>query len=224
MMADAIGHDACVRIVAFGDSTTAVREGMTVYADLLAKAWQGRTPSIEVINAGVRGNHTDHAVARLDVDVLAHQPAIVIIRFGINDSAIDVWQEPPAVDPRVPLAKFRQNLALIVEQVIAVGAVPVLCTPNLLSWSELTLSLYGKSPYRPEDADGFNVTLREYVAEIRQFAMQQGLPLVDVDAAFRQFPSDIVPPWHELLLDGMHPNDRGQELAAALLLPVLEKY
>lgn len=215
--------ETCVRIIAFGDSTTALREGVTVYADLLAQAWQDRTPAVEVINAGVPGNHTDHAMARIEADVLAHKPLIVIIRFGINDSAIDVWQEPPAIAERVPLEKFRHNLAAMVEQVIAVGAVPVLCTPNPLSWSDITLGLYGKSPYLPNDVDGFNVTLCAYVDAIRDFATQQNFPLVDVDAAFRQFSSDAIPPWQDLLLDGMHPNDKGHQLTATLLFPVLEK-
>lgn len=44
------------------------------------------------------------------------------------------------------------------------GARVVLMTPNPLYWSATTLKLYGKPPYRAEDADGFNVVLRDYLA------------------------------------------------------------
>jgi lysophospholipase L1-like esterase len=63
--------------------------------------------------------------------------------------------------------------------------------------------------------------LREYVAAIRAFAGERGLPLVDVDAAFRHFQCAELPCWDSLLLDGMHPNDAGHQLVADLLLPTL---
>lgn len=207
-------------VVCFGDSTTAPREGVTVYPDLLQQHWQER---VQVVNAGVRGDHTDHALARFAADVLAHAPNVVLLRFGINDSAIDVWETPPATEPRVPMAKFRANLVKMVEGIRAIGAIPILCTPNPLAWSGITLDLYGQSPYRPEDADGFNVLLRDYVAVIHELAAQLNTPLIDMNAAFRQVASATKPPWQSLLLDGMHPNDAGHRLAATLIIPVLDK-
>ena len=210
-------------VVAFGDSTTAPREGVTVYPDLLQAHWHAHQPRVRVVNAGVRGDHTERALARMALDVLAHVPQIVVLRFGINDSAIDVWETPPARTSRVPLEKFRRNLIRMVDTVRAIDGVPILCTPNPLAWDEQTLTLYGKSPYLPADADGFNVTLREYVAAIRVIAKEYSVPLVDLDVAFRQYVSEAVPPWNALLLDGMHPNDAGHRLATDCLNPVLDK-
>ena len=211
-----------ITVVAFGDSTTAPREGLTVYPDLLQQHWRGRQPPVRVINAGVRGDNSDGALARMTMDVLAHAPQIVILRFGINDAAVDVWQTPPARQSRVPLAKFRQNMIKMVETVRAIDGIPVLCTPNPLAWNEQTLALYGQNPYLPEEPDGFNILLRDYVTDIHTLAAEMEVPLVDLDGAFRQHHSDASPRWDVLLIDGMHPNNAGHRLATDYLIPVLD--
>ena len=86
------------RIVAVGDSATAPRlvEGkeLPVYADLLAADAKRRGRGAKMINAGVSGNTTLDARLRFGRDVLGQHPAIAIIQFGSNDSAVDVWNNP----------------------------------------------------------------------------------------------------------------------------------
>ena len=53
---------------------------------------------------------------RLARDVLADHPRAVVIQFGINDAAVDVWKRPPATTPRVPLAEYEQNLRWIITR------------------------------------------------------------------------------------------------------------
>ena len=48
-------------LVAFGDSTTALRKGVTVYAQLLQAELPGEGGQYKVINAGVGGNTTSMA-------------------------------------------------------------------------------------------------------------------------------------------------------------------
>ncbi|MFZ4766685.1 MAG: SGNH/GDSL hydrolase family protein, partial [Roseimicrobium sp.] len=79
-----------VTIVAFGDSTTAVRGSTKVYASIL----QEELRNVRVVNAGVGGNTTEMARKRFEKDVLSHQPRIAILQFGIDDSAVDVWKTP----------------------------------------------------------------------------------------------------------------------------------
>jgi lysophospholipase L1-like esterase len=210
-------------VVAFGDSTTAPRGEVVTYPELLQQRWQHLDPPVRVINAGVRGDNSDHALVRLESDVLAHKPQTVVVRFGTNDAAVDVWATPPATEPRVPLRRFIVNLQTIIDAVQGIGAQTLLCTPNPLGWSEITLNLYGKPPYNAADADGFNVLLRDYVAAVRHIAEERGLPLVDLDMAFRAHVSDSIPPWMALAPDGMHPNDAGHQLSADLLTPVVER-
>lgn len=69
-------------IVCFGDSITAgfgVR-GEQAFPSLIAERL-----GMPVVNAGVNGDTTSDALARLDRDVLAHDPRLVIVEFGGND-------------------------------------------------------------------------------------------------------------------------------------------
>ena len=99
-------------IIMFGDSTTAERPGAVekVYAERVREALQGMGSTLSVYNAGVGSNTTKNARDRFARDVLAHKPRVVVIQFGINDAAVDVWKQPPATAPRVPLAEYEQNL------------------------------------------------------------------------------------------------------------------
>lgn len=85
-----------IRIVAMGDSTTAGTPGWKsrVEAPPLGSGdetsqyayWLMRAePSWEVINQGVNGERSDQILARFDRDVLAHEPAAVVIIAGVND-------------------------------------------------------------------------------------------------------------------------------------------
>lgn len=205
-----------IKIVAFGDSTTAPRLDLVLYATLLEQELNRRLPiPVQMINAGVRGDTTDAAALRLERDVLAHEPAVVIIQFGINDSAVDVWKTPPATEPRVPLDRFRQNLQHFIEVLQDRGATVVLMTPNPLAWTPALQKQYGKPPYNPQDPDGFNRTLNAYTKAVREIAAAMQVPLVDVSKAHATH-ARISP--EPLLLDGIHPNGEGHRLVARLLI------
>ncbi len=207
-------------IVMFGDSTTAEREGQVekVYALRVQEALLASLPSVSVCNAGVRSNTTRNARARFAKDVLAHKPRVVVIQFGINDAAVDVWARPPATAPRVPLAEYEQNLRWMIVALREQKVKPVLMTTNPTRWTIRLRELYGKPPYRPDDADGFDAPmLARYNDSVRTLAKELAVPLVDVHAAFSAKNPD------KLLLDGMHPNDEGHRIIAEMLVPVLRE-
>lgn len=210
-----------LRIVAFGDSTTAPRvvEGkeLRVYADVLAADARLRERGLQIINAGVSANTTSDARARFRGDVLAQQPAVVIIQFGINDAAVDVWKNPPATEPRVSRDDYAANLSFFVSELKNRGAQPILMTPNPLRWTDKLRSMYGRPPYLPDDADGFNVLLKTYAEAAREVARQTGVPLIDVYASFHAHRAEQNHPVDDLLLDGMHPSEKGHRLIADLL-------
>jgi hypothetical protein len=80
------------KIVAFGDSVTlGVRPGVTEYQTfryLLQERLKQQGLDVEVVNAGVGGDNTRTALARLDRDVLSERPELVIVMFGVNDAAM----------------------------------------------------------------------------------------------------------------------------------------
>jgi lysophospholipase L1-like esterase len=101
-----------VAIVAFGDSLT---EGYRMspgeaYPEQLAKL-VGRP----IVNRGVSGDTTADGLARLDADVLAESPRLVLLALGANDML-----------RKQPIDETFANLRQIVDRIHARGAMVVL--------------------------------------------------------------------------------------------------
>lgn len=206
-------------IVAFGDSTTALRPTVEkVYADRLPTMLEAHGISATVINSGVGGSHTghlednalhkrQHALDRFQTAVRDHDPDIVIIQFGWNDSWVDQGGEESA--SRIPLADYRKNLHHMVTTLQDDGAKVILMTPNR---PQATMAAWRVK--RTE----------EYVDAVRELASELKLPLVDVWAAYAQYNSIDGQNSDVLLVDEVHPGDKGHALVAeqlAKLIPEL---
>jgi lysophospholipase L1-like esterase len=208
--------------IMFGDSTTARRPGAVrePYAGRVQRQLESAGRSLAVANQGVGGNTTRDALARLAKDVLAYTPRLVVLQFGINDASVDVWLEPPATGPRVPLPEFADNLRQMVRTLRAQGAAIILMTTNRVYWSEVLRGLYSRPPYDQTAREGFNRPwLDEYNRIIREVAKRENVSLVDINAAYTGHPD----PSSLLLPDRIHPADPGHELVANLLGPVILK-
>lgn len=213
-------------IVMFGDSTTAERRGAVtkVYAQRVQEYLQGIGSSLSVHNAGIGGNTTRDARKRLDRDVLRYKPRIVVMQFGINDAAVDVWRNPPATGPRVPPGEYESNLRAMTGDVRKQGAKVIFMTTNPLRWTPRLKEMYGKPPYLPEAEDGFeSPSLAGYNDVVRKLAKELDVPLVDVRAEYPRSAAEQGAAVDKLLLDGIHPNDLGHELVARLLAPVIRE-
>lgn len=196
------------KIVTFGDSLTAPRKGVVTYSDVLAERLR-----VAVINRGVGGNNSQQARARFAADVLAPRPDMVIIQLGTNDAAVDVWKKPPATEPRVPVAQYRENLQFFVRELRAAGCKVILMTPTRMAWTPKLREMYGRAPYDAESDEGFNVLLDLYSDVVRGLAVRLQTPFVDAAV--------LVEPKH--LLDGMHPNSEGHRVVADALLPIVKR-
>ena len=99
-------------IIAFGDSLTAG------YGAGAGEDWPSRVSALigtPIINAGVSGDTTEGALARIDADVLSRQPRIVIVGLGGNDFL-----------RQVPIATTEANLRTIVRKINEAGAMVVI--------------------------------------------------------------------------------------------------
>jgi len=99
-------------IIAFGDSLTAG------YGAGPGEDYPSRVSAIlgtPIINAGVSGDTTDMALARIDNDVLAQNPRIVIVGLGGNDFLRGV-----------PIESTESNLRSIIRKIHGAGAMVVL--------------------------------------------------------------------------------------------------
>ncbi|MDA1049627.1 MAG: GDSL-type esterase/lipase family protein [Planctomycetota bacterium] len=182
------------RIVCFGDSITGAyyhTGGQRAWCDMLGLALHKAYPhaNIEVFNAGISGHTTVNALARIENDVLARQPHLVVVMFGMNDVA------------RVPLEQFRENTRSIAGRCLDSGSAVVLCTPN---------SVYDNSA-RP------NGRLAEFSQAVREVATKMKLPLVDCFAAWQQIRQDDPAGWMLMMSDEIHPNMNGHKRFAELI-------
>jgi len=212
-----------VIIVAFGDSTTAPRrvEGspLPVYAGVLQTELLNRGMNAAVINAGVSGNTTADARERLEKDVLTLAPDVAIIQFGLNDSAINVHMG--ATGPRLPRDEYEENLTFVVETLRERGTRVILMTPNPMLWTQNLISIFGKPPYEVSDRWGLNLLNAEYAESVRRIARKQRVRLIDVYQHYLDYDSIEGRAAEDLLLDGIHPNEKGHRMVADILAIVI---
>jgi lysophospholipase L1-like esterase len=197
---------------------------LTVYSDLLRAELPGRGIAGTILNKGVGGNTTDDAMARFDADVLKQHPDLTVIQFGINDSAVDVWQTPPATSSRVSLEKYSLNLKMMVQQLKATGCQVMLMTPNPILWTKENLEYYGKTPYHPDDRMGFNVLLKDYAQVVRNISQSEQVNLIDVYNLYLAYDQGADQHMEDLLLDGMHPNESGHRFVADALISSIHSH
>jgi acyl-CoA thioesterase I len=70
-------------IVFLGDSITS---GHRLSADVAFPHRLGQALGVSVVNAGISGDTTEGGLSRLDRDVLAHHPRLVVVALGLNDA------------------------------------------------------------------------------------------------------------------------------------------
>ncbi|RPI78807.1 MAG: SGNH/GDSL hydrolase family protein, partial [Planctomycetaceae bacterium] len=178
-------------VVCLGDSVTGIyyhTGGVRAYPELLGLALTQACPSakITLVNAGISGNSTVDALARLERDVLNHKPHLVTVMFGLNDMT------------RVPLEDYRANLTTIITMCRQAGAEVLLCTPNGV------IDTAGRPIPR----------LVEYCDAMKQVGRDQNSPVCDVYAAYERVRAVDPQAWRLLFSDQIHPNLDGHRLNA----------
>ncbi len=107
-------------VICFGDSLTAgfqspTRDNPTGRETPYGQFLQSHVgDGVQVRISGICGELTGEMVLRFSRDVLAHQPGYVLILGGTNDLG---WNASPA--------EIMGNLAMMYEQTLAMGAVPI---------------------------------------------------------------------------------------------------
>lgn len=75
--------EAAAAVVSFGDSYTS---GTGAAPNASYPARLAEALDRDVVNAGVHGETAKEALARFDRDVLAREPAVVVLAFGVNEA------------------------------------------------------------------------------------------------------------------------------------------
>lgn len=189
-------------IVALGSSST---EGAgasgphAAYPARLEAALRRALPGfgLRVVNAGRSGETSDEMVARLDADVLAHVPDLVIWQASGNE----VLRERA---PEAFLAVMRAGIA----RLRAAGA-------DVLLMDNQRAPRIEASPLSPR-----------FDRAMEELAASEAVPLFARSRLMRAWREDGVPPAAVLAADQLHHNDRGyaclaEALASAMLDAVL---
>lgn len=195
------------RVVFLGDSITwsGARDGG--YIRLLEQDLAGREPKLaaELIGAGISGNKVPDLLARLDADVLAHKPTVVVVYIGIND----VWHS--LKQNGTPKDVFAAGLRELLDRIAGAGARAILCTPSVIG----------------EKTDGSNqldAMLAEYAAIARRVARQADVALLDLRWRFLRHLREHNQDQRAkgvLTTDGVHLNPAGNRFVADCMLAAL---
>ncbi len=221
-------------IVAFGDSVTQATPHVTPEESFVVRlevALNRRLAptgqQVTVVNSGVGGENTAEGLARIQRDVLDHDPTLVLIEFGLND----IRYEP---EKTVPLGYFQANLLSIISRTRNANAHCVLMTPNPIIDSHHP---YSQATDYYDEWGGCDQLLADYADAVRQVATAEDVPLCDVRRAFldRAIHAEFrghTDDYSDLTAltdcispdDGVHPIALGHELMAFELYKLLIRH
>jgi lysophospholipase L1-like esterase len=193
------------RIIFFGDSLTAlagkeappehVAKGyVRIVRETLQKAHPDKNLEIDWVATG--GHTVPDLLNRVDKDVIAKKPTIVVIQIGCNDAR------------RIPHEKFKASLEQLIDRLQAAGIQVVQCT----------LTSVG------EKHDGSNkddVNLDAFAKTQREVATAKNVPINDLRRAFLEYwkkNNAANEPKGVLTYDGNHFNQKGHDFVAEQML------
>lgn len=196
------------KIIFFGDSITqaGVNPGgyITKMNGLVSDA--KLADRYELIGAGIGGNKVYDLYLRMEDDVLAKSPDIVVIYVGVND----VWHKRTH-GTGTDADKFEKFYNAIIKKLQDKNIKAVLCTPAAI----------GEKNDNSNELDG---DLNHYCNIIRRLAKSNDLPLIDLRKIFMDYNSKFNTDNKEsgiLTTDRVHLNDKGNQLVADEMWKVL---
>jgi len=197
------------KVIFFGDSITQAGVqggGYIVRVDSMCKV-EGSGDKYEFIGAGIGGNKIYDLYLRMDSDVLAKNPDMVIIYIGVND----VWHKSSS-GTGTDADKFEKFYQAIIDKLKAKNIKIILSTPAAIG---------EKTDFsNPQDGD-----MNEYSNIIRRIALKNSLALVDLRKAFLDYNIKNNPDNKDrgiLTTDRVHLNAKGNQLVADEMWKVIK--
>ena len=210
VMMTAFAPQKRTKVIFFGDSITQAGAGTGGYIlriDTLCKS-DGQGDNYEFIGAGIGGNKVYDLYLRMENDVLAREPDIVVIYVGVND----VWHKSTSGTGTDP-DKFEKFYQAIIDKLKAKNIRIILCTPA---------SIGEKTDFsNPQDGD-----MNEYSNIIRRLARKNELHIVDLRKSFLDHNLKNNPDNKDrgiLTTDRVHLNAKGNQLVADEMWKVIKQ-
>jgi lysophospholipase L1-like esterase len=185
-------------VLFFGDSLTALALKPNGYVSLVRDALTKKHADLDLtISAVATGGHTvPDLLKRVDKDVIAKKPTIVVIQIGCNDAR------------RLPKATFKSGLEELIDRLQKADIQVMQC--SLTTVSE-----------RHDGTHKFDKALEEFAQVARDVAKDKKVPLNDLRKAFMDYLKKHNPDNKHsgfLTYDGNHFSDEGHRFVAEQML------
>ena len=203
-----IKADRKKKVIFFGDSIT--QQGVqpkgyiTVLQNMLE---QQNITNYDISGAGIGGNKIYDLYLRMDSDVIAKSPDIVVVYIGVND----VWHKR-TYGTGTDADKFEKFYRAIIHKLQVNNAKVIICTPAAI----------GEKTDFSNEQDG---DLNKYCNIIRHIAADINVPLVDLRKFLLDYNITNNPENLDrgiLTVDGVHLNDKGNKLVAEQMWNVIK--
>ena len=198
------------KIIFFGDSITELGVkpgGYIVKMDSMLT--KNNVNNYDLVGSGVSSNKIYDLYLRLEDDVLNKDPDIVVIFIGVND----VWHKR-LTGTGTDADKFEIFYSAIIKKLTDKKIKVIVCTPALIG---------EKTDFTNEQDGDFN----KYCNIVRGLAAKNNLPLIDLRKIFLEYNLRSNPENKDkgiLTRDGVHLNDKGNQLVADEMWKVLSKF
>lgn len=189
------------KVIFFGDSITqaGVNPGGYIMRIDSMCTKEGLKENYDFAGAGIGGNKIYDLYLRMEEDVLAKKPDIVVVYAGVND----VWHKATS-GTGTDADKFVKFYQAVIKKLKDNNIKIILCTPAAI----------GEKTDFSNSQDG---DLNEYSKLIRILAQKNNLPLVDLRAKFLEYNLKNNPDNKDrgiLTTDRVHLNEKGNQLVA----------
>ena len=203
-----MAEDKKNRIVFFGDSITQAGANAGGYIRLMEDMLKakGVADKYELIGAGIGGNKIYDLYLRMEDDVLAKNPDVVVIWVGVND----VWHKATSGTGTDP-DKFEKFYYAVVKKLQDKGIKVYLTTPSTI----------GEKTDNTNQQDG---DLNKYSNIIRSIAISKNCGLIDLRRDFLAYNLKNNPDNKEsgiLTTDRVHLNPAGNKFVAEKMMEAL---
>ena len=198
------------KVIFFGDSITQAGVnpgGYIMRIDSMSKK-EGLGDKYEFIGAGIGGNKVYDLYLRMEEDVLAKNPDVVIIYIGVND----VWHKASS-GTGTDADKFEKFYNAILKKLQDRKIKVIICTPAVI----------GEKTDFSNQQDG---DMNAYSNIIRGIAQKNNLPLVDLRKSFLDYDLKNNPENKDrgiLTSDRVHLTAKGNQLVADEMWTVIKK-
>ena len=134
--------------------------------------------TVNIINAGAAGKNAAHGLARLERDVLRHNPDLTVVCFGLNDCG----------EGAEGLPRYIQSLDAIFRQLAEHGSEIIFMTPNMMATQVsplLTAPLFRNLAQTISARQNAGI-LDSYLDAARELCRSRGIPVCDCYQKWKQ--------------------------------------